>query len=345
MHNQKYKWTVIGAGPAGIAVVSKLLDFGMNSKDLLWIDPLFKVGDFGKYWGNVSSNTKVQTFINYLNSIKFYVNSGKQDNFAIHEFNEEDTCQLKHISDPLIFITENIRPMVASYCGQVAKIKHVNNAWTLEGENFIYFSEKVVLAIGLRPKQLNYSKPHLDFKCAIDKEKLKNKIDTNQAVAVFGSSHSAFIIIRNLVELGVKRIVNFYQSPCRYAVDIGEWVLFDNTGLKGETAVWVRENIDGVLPKNLERYLNSKENIEKYLPEVDKVVYAVGFESRKNITVGDFVDLQYNPHLGILAPGLFGIGIAYPELKSDPFGNFEYQIGIWKFAQYLDKIFPLWVKL
>lgn len=345
MLNKQYKWAVIGAGPAGILVVSKLLDFGINPKDLIWVDPHFQVGDFGQHWGSVSSNTKVKTFINFLNSIKFYVNNANKNNFEIHNYNEDDTCQLKNISEPLLWITQNLRQMVDSYCGQIDKLKHANNVWTLQGTNFKCLAKKVVLAIGSQPKKLSYTIDEVDFKCAIDKEKLKSQINLDETVAVFGSSHSAFIIIRNLVELGVKRIINFYKSPCRYAVDMGDWILFDNTGLKGETAIWVHENIDGVLPNNLERYISNEDNLAKYLPEVDKVVYAVGFESRQNIAIGDFDDLQYNRHFGVLAPGLFGIGIAYPEFKSDPFGNFEHQVGIWKFAQYLDKIFPLWVKL
>ena len=70
MQNKKYKWVIIGAGPSGIAVVCKLLGSGVNPHELLWIDPYFKVGDLGRYWSNVSSNTKVRLFIDFLNSIK-----------------------------------------------------------------------------------------------------------------------------------------------------------------------------------------------------------------------------------------------------------------------------------
>ena len=34
-----YAWAVIGAGPAGIAAVGKLLDHGVADKDIVWIDP------------------------------------------------------------------------------------------------------------------------------------------------------------------------------------------------------------------------------------------------------------------------------------------------------------------
>ena len=53
-----FSWGVIGAGPAGIATVGKLLDKGIPAHDILWVDPYFQVGDFGRLWSQVSSNTR-----------------------------------------------------------------------------------------------------------------------------------------------------------------------------------------------------------------------------------------------------------------------------------------------
>ena len=58
-----YAWTVIGAGPAGIAAVGKLLDRGIAGKDIAWIDPAFAAGDIGAKWRSVSSNTQVGVFL------------------------------------------------------------------------------------------------------------------------------------------------------------------------------------------------------------------------------------------------------------------------------------------
>jgi len=184
----------------------------------------------------------------------------------------------------------------------------------------------------------------IPFDIAIDKEKLAATINPDQTYGVFGSSHSAIIILRYLVELGAKKIINFYRSPCRYAIEMDDWVLFDNTGLKGQTAAWARENIDGVLPKNLIRYNTTEPNIDRFLPECDQVIYSVGFEKRKNLVIGDYEDTHHNPHVGIIGPGLFGFGIAYPERKMDPFGNVESQVGLWKFMVYLNKVMPVWFK-
>ncbi|HYB80896.1 MAG TPA: pyridine nucleotide-disulfide oxidoreductase, partial [Mycobacterium sp.] len=61
-----FAWTVIGAGPAGIAAVGKLLDQGIAPKSIAWIDPAFGAGDLGEKWRSVSSNTQVGLFLSYL---------------------------------------------------------------------------------------------------------------------------------------------------------------------------------------------------------------------------------------------------------------------------------------
>ncbi len=39
-----------------------------------------------------------------------------------------------------------------------------------------------------------------------------------------------------------------------------------------------------------------------------------------------------------------GLGIAYPEIKPDPFGFIETRVDRWKFMTYLNKVMPVWFK-
>ena len=50
MDKKPFQWAVVGAGPAGIAAVGKLLDHGVLPKTILWLDPQFCVGDLGRFW-------------------------------------------------------------------------------------------------------------------------------------------------------------------------------------------------------------------------------------------------------------------------------------------------------
>ncbi len=53
------EWMIIGAGPAGIAAVGKLIDQGIPPEKIGWMDSHFRVGDLGEKWNRVSSNTKI----------------------------------------------------------------------------------------------------------------------------------------------------------------------------------------------------------------------------------------------------------------------------------------------
>ncbi len=345
MNDKKYQWAVVGAGPAGIAALGKLLDYGITPADILWLDPAFNVGDLGRLWKNVSSNTKVGLFIHFLNAVKAFSYQNAPDDFQLNHLLPDETCPLHYVVEPLQWVSDQLRSIVHADETLIQSMSLSARHWTLNSASTVYYAQNVILATGAVPTQLNYPDSQtIPFEVAIDKTRLIEAIKPDETYAVFGSSHSAIIIINHLVSLGAKKIINFYRSPCRYAVDMGDWILFDNTGLKGQTAEWARQYIDGVLPANLVRYNSNESNVARYLPECNKAIYATGFTQRNSIAVSDYVHHDYNPHVGIIGPGLFGVGIAYPEVKPDPFGSIETQVGLWKFMTYLNKVMPVWFK-
>jgi hypothetical protein len=341
--NSYHQWAVVGAGPAGIAALGKLLDEGVAPEEILWLDPYFQVGDLGRCWSQVSSNTRVRLFLKFLLAIDSFEYATAKVDFHINQLDPEQTCLLSQIVEPLQWITDRLVQKVQSQATTVQRLKLAQGLWTLSTEHQDFHAEQVILATGAIPSVLEHPGIQtLPFEQAIDKQKLEAQVDLNQTYAVFGASHSAVIILKNLVELGVKQVVNFYRGPCKYALEMGDWILFDNTGLKGESARWARKYIDGRLPPNLVRYTSDPGHVAQYLPQCDKVIYAIGFEKRRSLLLGDSKEIQHNPYLGIIGPGLFGLGIGYPELKADPFGNVESQVGLWKFMVYLNKVMPIW---
>ena len=333
MNDKKFQWAVVGAGPAGIAAVGKLLDLA------------FKVGDLGRFWQNVSSNTKAGLFTDFLNDVKAFSYQNAPHDFSLHHLVPSETCMLSDAVEPLQWVSDQLRSIVHADATHIRSMTLSARQWTLKGDADVYHAKNVILATGAVPTILNYPEIEtIPFEVAIDKTRLLKAIKPNETYAVFGSSHSAIIIIHHLVALGAKKIINFYRSPCRYAVDMGDWILFDNTGLKGQSAEWARQHIDGVLPANLVRYNSSESNVARFLPECNKAIYATGFTQRNTIAISDYAHHDYNPHVGIIGPGLFGVGIAYPEVKPDPFGSVETQVGLWKFMTYLNKVMPVWFK-
>ncbi|MEM7284478.1 MAG: pyridine nucleotide-disulfide oxidoreductase, partial [Pseudomonadota bacterium] len=220
-----------------------------------------------------------------------------------------------------------------------------NQCWEVVLGEESFHSRNVVLAIGSNPKRLEH--PHLEeipVQIALNDERILGEDLKGDTVAVFGSSHSSMIVLQNLLKTEAKRILNFYLHPLKFSVNLGEWMLYPNTGLRGAAAVWAREAIDGTWPDRLERYPCSDPKFDKILASCNKVVYTIGFQARTPPLTPQFPELSYNDCNGIIAPGLFGLGIAYPQRVVDPFGNVEHNVGLWKFMNYLNSVVDVWME-
>ncbi|MCC2645237.1 MAG: hypothetical protein K0R94_1015 [Burkholderiales bacterium] len=343
---ESYKWAVIGAGPAGIAALGQLMDHGVSKNDIIWIDPRFKVGDFGLYWSEVSSNTKVQLFTDFLNKCKAFNYDKRNKNFELDNLPGNDTCKLSIMVEPLEFVTKQLQGQVKFFEQTVTKINLSDRLWHLTMHDKTVLSTKnVILATGSTPRSMPLTPgvETISIYDALNTAKLAQRINENDRVAVFGASHTAIMLLRDILDLGAKEVINFYREPLRFAVPMDNWILFDDTGLKGNTAIWARENINGKLPKRLTRVISNNENIDQILPSCTKVIYAIGFDQRSPI-IAQYPNHKYNPYNGIIAPGLFGVGIGFPESKTDLYGNVELRVGLWKFIDYLDRAIPLWLK-
>ncbi len=341
---KKLAYLVIGAGPAGIAAVGKLIDHGIDPKEIGWIDPYFTVGDLGDKWLYVSSNTKVDLFIKFLTDCQAFNYDVNSQEFSINSISKDSTCLLKEVAAPLQKITNQLRQQVVSYKKTALALNLFNGLWEVKTEDEKILLKNVILAIGCDPKKLQHANlEEIPVSVALNPEKLALHVDQNDTVAVFGSSHSAILILSNLLNLQAK-VINFYRSAHLYAVDMGDWLLFDNTGLKGYAATWAKKHLDGTMPKNLQRVLSSDHQSEEFLAKCNKAVYAVGFKARKLPVLEQYGNMDYNHKTGIIAPGLFGFGIAFPEVAYDRFMNIEHRVGLWKFMEYLNKILPIWFK-
>ena len=337
-----YHFTVIGAGPAGIAAIGKLLDSGVAASKIAWIDPHFRVGDFGTCWRNIPSNTKVKLFLKFLHASPAFGYTSAPD-FELNHLNPDLTCTLKYMADALQWVTAQLCQQVTVLQDFAHKIVRQENGWDILLKATIIQSKKVILAVGAEALGLVSTIPTLSLADAMDSERIKTLVTIQDTIAVYGSSHSAILVIRNLVEYGVKHIINIYRSPLLYAIFHADWIQYNDTGLKATTAEWARINIDGTLPPSLTRLHISDQQIPASLATCDKVVYAIGFERRHLPEIENALVQDYATHQGMLAPGLFGLGIAYPEAKYDRVNMLEYRVGLWKFMEYLTDILPVWL--
>jgi hypothetical protein len=191
--------------------------------------------------------------------------------------------------------------------------------------------------------------------------------DASMTIGVIGASHSAILVLRNLYNLassthGGLRIKWFTRHPLRYAEERDGWILRDNTGLKGDVAVWARENLEeDMLPfSNVSKYIKklstTKEKEQQtyleQLPGCSYVIQAIGFHANEIPVLsrdGKALEVKYNNRTagfedtdGKIVKGLYAAGIAWPEKVTDPEGNVEYAVGLAKFMNYLKRVVPTW---
>ena len=193
--------------------------------------------------------------------------------------------------------------------------------------------------------------------------------DQNLSIGVIGASHSAILVLLNLYTLASSSHPNvqikwFTRHPLRYAEERGTWIYRDNTGLKGSVATWAKANLEeNVLPNaDISKYLTKittpkdavgeKAAYEQHLKGCQYVVQAIGYKADpipglkregKEVSVksdhktGGFVD-----ETGASVRGLYGCGIAFPEKVTDPEGNVEFAVGLYKFSNYLGRVAKGW---
>ncbi len=345
-----YEWTVIGAGVSGIIAVSILLDLGIPPESIYWVDPLFNVGRIGEYYGNVTANTANRFWVNFLKASPTIEKITQDDISYIESLDPNEYNTLSLISKPMQKVTDNFRKIIPHQVGYTEYLEFFDSVWHIGINGIVKSSKNVVLATGCKPIIVDYSKNAdiipLDY--ALDPEVLEKMVKQNDTIGVFGGSHSAILILKYLSSFNVNHIYNFYKHPILYAIDMGDWILNNTNGLKGETALWAKNILEDNPPKNLERVKNTEENRKHYLPFCNKIIYAIGYEKSPLPKItnegGSVDDILFDPQTGIIGTRIFGIGLAFPGVIIDPAGNKEQLIGLNSFMRYALQVMPEWIK-
>lgn len=250
-------------------------------------------------------------------------------------------------------------------------------------------ARRLILCTGSRPIVLDiHARYHpdirvIDLDTCMSRARFASELPENETstVAVVGNSHSGVLCCRNLYELAEsgKRslgIVNFHRQPIRFAEYREEGIVYDNSGLKGATAVWARDVMgrlgrpeDGhdILQVDLkpahdkEADQGEEEGLvyKRELPRCTHIVYAVGYEPAPLPDI--YVDRQrINGSLRFdmitsgfrlrtadevedeVVAGLFGCEIAFPEKVADPEGHVEAAVGVTKFFRFAQRVRDVW---
>ncbi|KAI0407929.1 hypothetical protein F4802DRAFT_494071 [Xylaria palmicola] len=396
---------VVGAGPGGITVIGNLLEHGAelqtDQRKLVWVDPHFRGGRVNARYREVPSNTKVSLFVQFANAVspfKAIVEATPNPNAltALQELPQDQGCRLSYAADMCLMLTDGLAalPQVQPHRGNVtsAILDERTNIWTVGFDDGGHVTtSKVALCTGSGPvsktlpaieRMHQQSLKPVDLDAALAPSILTRTFDpaADTTVAVVGASHSAILVLMNLVNLASSthphlRIKWFTRNDLRYAEYMDGWILRDNTGLKGQAAEWARQNLDteafpnSPVSKIITKVWTAGKEEEAYrteLPACTHIVQAVGYArnplprfevvgkggTAKPLQVeydslnGRFYkrDCSKAEHEREYIPGLFGAGIAFPERVTDPHGNIEHAVGFWKFMKFVKRVIPDWVK-
>jgi hypothetical protein len=335
---------VIGAGPAGIATVGVLLDIGVDQSRIIWIDAEFQVGRLSNY-SNVHANGVTGGFIKFINSCHVFQECSSPSIIALNNLDPNQFNELRVIIEPLRDITAFLRTKVYSVQDSMKSLYFAGDAWTVITESETVVSAyNVVLATGSHPSVLDYEQEKvISLDVALNPHNLARILKPDDIVGVVGSSHSGILLLKFLTELPfqLEHIYNIYRSPLTYVVDMGSWKLNEFEGLRGEAALWAQTVLEQNPPANLTRIKSTPETLEETLKKCTKVIYAIGFEQNPLPLINDSIQITLK-EAGIIAPRLFGVGIAFPEFVTNSVGAQGHCIGLNSFMRYVQQMIPQW---
>ncbi|PRP86696.1 hypothetical protein PROFUN_02845 [Planoprotostelium fungivorum] len=371
-------WTVIGAGPAGLCAIGNLLSSGIREDQVVWIDPHFNSGNLSDV-PEVPSNTKVQLFLKfftacpYLNERAKEIESGSPNDNpfkSMRDLEQEIGCPLSYAAAAVTATTQCILNRIKNRKAMVTSVEKSDkqNEWTItleDGEKLQ--TERIVFCTGSKARELNIHRDYPNIQCiplqdGFSATKLKSIINEKDHVAVLGTSHSGVLLLRNLCTilpeehgLKVASVECVSRKPLLYAEYMDGWIKNDNTGLKLAAADWAREYYDKSCHPLLRKITLSQDEQKTYkelLPNCTKIVYAVGYDRVKLPQIiynGVESNVTHDGKCGKLKDengkeidGLYGLGIAFPELRKYPNGVEEWAVGMWKFMDYGMRVIPSW---
>ncbi|KAL2004961.1 hypothetical protein VTN00DRAFT_2811 [Thermoascus crustaceus] len=303
---------VVGAGPAGLAVMGNLLERQLGGQ-IAWVDPYFQAGRVNRRYREVPSNTKVSLFQSYAQAVQPFrnvINSTPTPNAfsTMTKLDQNKGCHLSYAADMCRALTDGLLKLDQVYkCQGIVTAADLKNSsgWTVRIktqnslEEIEVVSPRLILCTGSSPTLLQIPVPglsirRLDLDVVLKPSELVTALPKgcSLTVAVVGGSHSAIVALMNLVDLARTshpqlRVKWFTRHPLRYAEYMDGWILRDNTGLKGEAADFAREQLeDDRLPKSDAGRVIEKVDCsggkdaaayQAHLPSCTHIVQAVGF--------------------------------------------------------------------
>ena len=333
------KVCIIGAGASGILLSLLLQQFGLPTNDFCIIDPHFDGGDLQRKWPNIISNTPWSATTDAFRRCLPSLDLPKWSK----ELPPDQPTPLRTIAKLLRDLFHAAKFQTVRGTVQRTIWKPEDGTWIVYVQSGTGITEinatRILFAQGSIPKHYDMPIPSIPLEVALDVDRIKTYVKPSDQVIVFGINHSGIVVLKNLVDSGVEKIVGVHKGlkPFIWARD-GEY-----QGLKLDGATIADSIISGKYPSvRLVSYDNTP-NLIRETRNATWVIYATGFQPDTTIRVSDeSTDIshrEYDPNTGVLknAPNAWGFGIAYPSQAPD---GIHYDVGIASFLEHFYKQIP-----
>jgi len=364
-----YEYTVIGAGPAGIISIVRILEKLLHTeshldnalhaaKKICWIDDNFNVGAFGQQWKNVPGNTSSNKYKIVYKEIFLILNAYgiplPTHTFALDLEAPDYPSLLKTAAAPLQWITEQLLQLVTPIKGKALNVMSSDQGLQIYTQIEKIISQRCILAIGGTPKTLSLPNEivhkYIPLEVALDLGLMKKFIAAHpdllkSAVLVQGSSHSAALAVWNLLTCGaqVKQLMNKPYLYYEIKTDLKgvSQIYHENDGLKGKVAEFTRTLEAGkIYADNWFCEMISSPHIINY-STYSYIIFAIGLKPANTLKINSIpsAHLHYNYFTSETeTPGVFVVGAGHPPLAPDGSKN----VGISKFWPDIGKAVTTW---
>ena len=331
-----YTHCIIGAGVSGLILLLLLANANVSLDSIVIIDPYFDGGDLARKWSFVISNTPWSTT---YNSVKQYLPNLELPIWAQNLALDKPTpvFEIARLLQELAYPLFN---KIKIFHGIVTRAQY-GTSWAvciqMESHIEIIESTNIYFTVGSNPtKSMNsilkyLTVPTIQLKVALNIHNLRQYIQPNDKVIVFGTSHSGVLILKNLADCGANAIgVYKGDTPFYFARD-GVY-----NGIKLDAAQYADEIMQCKYPRIKFIKNPSVSDIELISPKW--CIYATGFQQRKSIHVEvncEGKDIAaYSAITGKLidCPNAWGFGIAYPSQAPD---GVHFDVGVSSFFEHI----------
>lgn len=301
------KLCIIGTGAAGLLTLFSLSFTKIAPEEIVLIDPYHDGGDLQRKYCCIQSNTIWNQMLDILRKKEIAI-EGLPSPWC--NLDPSKPALLKEYIQLLRYITKSFAQRCETIYATVSRLEQE------EGKIRVFFNTNesfttnvCIVTTGCHPKHLCFPIPTIPLEIALNREMLKNYVEPNQTVCVFGVSHSGTLILSNLHALHVNTH-GFYKGakPFLFARD----GVYD--GIKQESETIADAIVAGLYPLTHLHSLSDTAEIIRWTRKSDWVIYAAGFQ-RTSFSAA----FTYNGTTGQIneLPNTWGFGIAFPNQAAD----------------------------